>query len=431
MFHVKHLLFFVKSRPLHEWLFLLFLATAFFQTRIIYFPELAYIGSYFSYPKAIMVYLNDILFVTALLTWLGFTWNKISWKPVLFGLPFLIIGGIGLFHVEHWQISVFQLVKWIELFAISWYIWNNRHSPIVKIGFWVIFIALLFQAGLALAQFHVNGEVGLNWLGEYVPDPNSAGAATFEINGFKHIRGYGTFPHPNVLAGSLVFGLLMGLYSVSRETKLKWLVSISTIFITLGLVVTLSRTAWLAALVGTCVLVAINLRQSSKNWLRYWIFIAIVSCGTMAIMYPNILVNRSLDSGSASQAYTHRAFYNEAGFKVFQAHPWFGTGPGNYIPTMEQVFHVEQWQYQPPHNVGIYLLAEFGILGIIALTLTIVKTLRFTWNKKVSWLALASIFALIILFTLDHYLISIQPGRLTLFAIIPLILLYQDVSQPV
>src|SRR3989344_9015478 len=98
--------------------------------------------------------------------------------------------------------------------------------------FWLILVASCFQAGLAIWQYLNQYSAGFRLLGEEFLRPGLTGLAEFPSHGVVNpavaqflpylstisdtfslnMRAYGTFPHPNVLAGFLLFGILANLY---------------------------------------------------------------------------------------------------------------------------------------------------------------------------------------------------------------------------
>src|SRR3989338_4321320 len=160
-----------------------------------------------------------------------------------------------------------------------------------QVVFWLILVSSSFQAGLAIWQYLNQYSAGHRYLGEEFLRPGLSGLAEFPSNGVVNpaiaqflpnlstisdgfslnMRAYGTFPHPNVLAGFLFFGILASLYllyfspphstpphSWGRKgggVHVKTLVlSLSLILLTTGQVVTFSRLAWVVTGLATLAL---------------------------------------------------------------------------------------------------------------------------------------------------------------------------------
>ena len=79
-------------------------------------------------------------------------------------------------------------------------------------------VGALLQAALGIAQFAVQHDVGLRWLGEPVLRTDMRGVAVFyDIHHAKILRAYGTFPHPNVLAAYLMTALWVTAWMWARH----------------------------------------------------------------------------------------------------------------------------------------------------------------------------------------------------------------------
>ncbi len=436
MLHMKQ--YFLNFRQLPIWelafyLFLIFLPT---QIRIIFSPSSAYINSYFSYPLAFLVYASDILLFTAIVSYIVFSRKKyVSQLKTLYILSILMIIWviIDLFHVKHLGLGLFQAFKWIEFILIVVFVAAISNPRIFKISGWILFISGIFQSILGILQFHVQHSVGLRLLGEYVPDALTPGAATIDV-GSKLLRAYGTFPHPNVLSGFLIISLITGFYIASRATfnSVKLFSYFGLFSLYIGLFVTFSRVSWvLAGLITVLWLVRIYLRDNWKTSLKILV-IAFVSCGTILLLWHNLLFTR-VQSLSGSKALTDRGTFDYFGIQVIKSHPFFGTGPGNYIPAIEKMFHLQPWEYQPPHNIFIYIGASLGLIGLVLFVWFLLTIFRSTWNTRPSDYRFALLllgFSLLFMSMFDHFLVTIQQGQLLFFTSLGLMAASNNLKKP-
>jgi hypothetical protein len=432
MFHVKQ---YLNNLKITEFVFLAFIITIPFQLRTILNFDSAFIGYYFSYPQAIFIYLSDLVFLTFLVTWFMYD-RHVERRDFIFILGFLT-AFTALFHVEQWGLWAYNLAKISQFLMILLFL---RHNPrLFKPILWILVGSGVIQAGTAVWQFHAQAAAGLRILGEHVPLVSDSGAATINVSGQKLLRAYGTMPHPNVLGGFLAVTLFLSLY-VSRETtklKHRLYVSCGTIVIFTGLLVSFSRSAWLAALFGMGTMFIIDLiHNRTRQAIISWLFL-IVSCGTLLLAYQNYVIPRSADVSLDSQAVDYRGTFNKLGFDVIKQHPITGIGLGQYVSYLKSTVEREDWAYQPPHNGFILVFAEIGIIGVI-LRFLMFYYLCFTWdNDKYQYYILNTysstlIGTLFVLAMLDHYLVTIQQGRLLLAVCIGLVLINQkNVSQPV
>lgn len=444
---VKH----INRKKIVEWFFYLFLISIPLQTRIIYATDQAYVSWYFNYHLAIILYLSDLIFLVCFTLW--FTWNiphlnKNRENTYIFIFLLLVLGLIGLFHVKQFNLGWYSWIKWLELFLVFIFIarfTSNIRARVLNL----LFIVGVLEAMLGILQFHVQHDLGLGWLGEYIAPLGTPGLSTISIGTDKVIRAYGTMPHPNVLAGFLVFPLLLGFYYVSsafsklsadkqdyvsRGTFTAIIVSsVGIVLILWGIAVTFSRSAWLGAGIGILLWLIYLLFQKSWKNLGLSLVLVIVSCGTLFFSYkPYVLARGNLNLEQSNVAISDRKFFNSLALEEFKQKPWFGVGIGNYIPELVAKKNLEPWQYQPPHNAFLMLLVEWGIVGL-GIFLFFIGHI-FYLNKKnfkepLFVLLSISLIAIVIISFFDHYFVTIQQGRLILFTLLGLLASLQNLKD--
>lgn len=131
-------------------------------------------------------------------------------RETLYLLIFLGWVGLSIFWSQYQPIAVYRFFTFAEivLFAIL-AIKSLNNLKWLKIAFFAVILNGLFQSLMGIAQFIHNSSLGFSLLGESIIGPNIDGVAKILISGEKHIRAYGTFPHPNILAGFLLIPLFM------------------------------------------------------------------------------------------------------------------------------------------------------------------------------------------------------------------------------
>jgi O-antigen ligase len=280
--------------------------------------------------------------------------------------------------------------------------------------------------------------LGLRFLGEYIAPRGTLGLATIDRGTEKLVRAYGTFPHPNILSAFLVLGICFGLYLVSRETvqpkisKLKLsIVSCGTIILFVGTFLTFSRLAWAGSAIAIACFMWNNVFYKKYKTVFLLTFIAIVSCGTILITYPRLpfILVSSLDSKSNSVVL--RESFNKMGIDLVKQNPILGSGSGSYVNQMQQKYDLADWQYQPAHNIYIFMAVELGLTGLVAFIFLIWQAIRSAWNKKslASFTLLVSLLIFILISNFDHYFVTIQQGQLMFFTVLGLCLAVNPVSQ--
>jgi hypothetical protein len=425
MFHVKHLIKSLKNLSIFELCYLLFAFSIPFQLRTILNTDLAYIGSTFSYHKAIFFYLSDLLFLVTLFCFFYFQKGKL---PYIVFLP-LLWAFLELFHVKQLGLGIYSLVKLAEFWLIIGI--TAQVKDIVKPSIWMLIIGGFIQSVIAVLQFHVKHGLGLGFLGEYVPHLSELGAATLQIGSEKVLRAYGTMPHPNVLGGFLAIIFALWFY-VSRETNWKKsrfiYILCGTVMLSWGLLVDYSITAWVATGLLSVVFIAYQLSKKAYRTAIIWCLVLVVSCGTLTWFYKDIVFPRTAEISSNSKSYAYRSQFNSYGMQIIMDNP-LGIGPGQYISYLQDYKPgLESWQYQPPHNIFLLYIAEYGIIGLLIAIFTIYK-FGFTWNNSNKLLFIMFFCLIVVLGNLDHYLLTIQQTFLLFAFLIGLVISSKDVSQ--
>lgn len=334
---------------------------------------------------------------------------------------------------------------------------GERENMII---FWLILATACIQSLLAIYQYLSQASVGFTILGEEFLRPGIKGVAKFATHGIANpllyeffpnlsaisdtsvvIRGYGTFPHPNVLAGFLFMGILASLYLLyfSRE---KLFSALALIIVSTGLVVTFSRLAWgvtFLAVVGFFGIVffkyrrrqtqdirSLQLERASKN--LYFpgrasliLVIFLIAFGLNLFLFSTQIKDRltgqDIKNVENSENYVDRKTYGKVAWNMFKANPIFGTGLRNFVAEMDDYSEERllPYQHQPVHNIYLLTLAEAGILALLTLILLLLNIVRRALiNKKspAGEMLLIVFFGFLILGLFDHYFISIHQGGL-------------------
>ena len=194
------------------------------------------------------------------------------------------------------------------------------------------------------------------------------------------LRAYGTFGHPNVLAGWSVVALLITIQLHKQRAVRKFGIYFPLLLTTLIVLLTQSRSAALTLFALVIPFYAI------KKFKPRLIYFAII-LSSLFYLLPSMSPPRS--DLSTSQ----RLSLQGLSLKVIAQHPVFGTGTQASISVYPSVAP-ENRLLQPDHNSLTLFLSWFGIFGLLA----IVYVLRSS---------LSSIFYLLIplapLLALDHY----------------------------
>jgi len=349
-------------------------------------------------------------------------------------LLFLAWAGLSVFWAQYKPIAVY---KFLTLVEIALFVLISIKTLKSQKWFRASLLALLFnssiQALLGIVQFAKNGSVGLHVLGESIVGPNIDGVAKVIIEGEKHIRAYGMFPHPNILAGFLIFPLLLLLVegknrsnNVSRETLLgfipDWLFYVCVVLVATGFALTLSRSAFLGIFVGLAVFILPPIKGGSRTFILPISFLVSIALVTVFLF--------QFTSFFSTQSIQERSLYQSVSYETISAHPVKGIGIGQFV-LYEYLKHpkLESWQYQPVHNSYLLIFSELGTVGFVLLLLFLVfVSLKFLRDETVIipyYLTYTILYCIIISFLtisfFDHYFWDIKIG--TLIFVLPIIFL--------
>jgi hypothetical protein len=205
------------------------------------------------------------------------------------------------------------------------------------------------------------------------PTPDSPERRLFEAR-LESTEPYATFGLANSLAGMLVpwtlLLLAIGLEPPSRlrlDTRRRIVWGVALILLLLCLLLTKSRSAWLALLFGGGLLA---LEIGSRDWgmVKRWSWVVVL----ILILAVGLgLLSGTLDREILTEAglsLRYRLEYWEGARQMLADHPWLGCGPGNF-----QEYYT---RYKPPqasetvadpHNLFWEVAATSGWLGGFAL----------------------------------------------------------------
>jgi O-antigen ligase len=386
--------------------------------------------------NSVFLYLGDVIFAAILL--LAILRKGIGFeKKDIFLLLFMVIAAISLFATSSLGISAFRLVKLIEFVLLYIYICRNIGFIGINRVLSVIFYSGVFQSILAIAQFIKQGSIGIKFVEAGVYNPNSPGVANFVLNGEKILRSYGSFPHPNVLAGFLLmaifcfYGLFLQREFKGNSKEIKG--NLIFLVIVFGLFLTFSRTVIVVFLIGSLVMFLTQILKRMKIIKLFGLFL--VSCILVIIILFPYFKARFFTVSLDEQAIDLRFFYNKMALSMIKDKPLLGIGIGNFVNYSKnyetylraagkfvgESKGVPDWVFQPVHNIYLLIGSEIGIIGLLAfLGFIILNIWRSNLLKEVRPLALLFIGFLIIALA-DHYFWTLQQGGIMFWLALALV----------
>lgn len=253
-------------------------------------------------------------------------------------------------------------------FALTWlvYLYAVNERP----RLWPALVAVIsVQSLIAVAQFLVQADLGLEIMGELPLNPAFEGVTVLFAREQPWLRAYGLTAHPNFLGAMLAALLALLLPAYQRSGDLSRKIMAATLALGMaGLLVTFSRSAWLALALGTAtwLLLQTDLRRFvTQGRHREAIILALpvtLIVVLFLILYPDLVLSRflTLDRPLEARSIYRRLYDARLAMAVAGDHPWLGAGLGHYVDAARQLSS----SAERVHNVFLLVLAELGLVGL-------------------------------------------------------------------
>jgi O-antigen ligase len=348
----------------------------------------------------IIVYPSDLLALFAIAAW----WMT-PYRRRVGRLPRWLVGTLAalallaavsaLWAPLAW-LSLYQAARLWLLFALFLVVATAAEArPALA---WGLLISGALQAGVGLAQFTLQRSLGLRDLGEIVMRPEWSGAGVITVGGIPTLRAYGLTQHPNLLAGSLVVAVLIGVGLAVARGAPRWQTAAAVILTGLsftGLLLTFSRAAWLGLAVGGPVTLALLARPAVRGcvaWRAAWATIAVLAVIGLvfaASQWPLLRPRLGLSvEGVEIRSVDERSGLEASAWTLVEEHTWLGVGYGNFAialwlrkPPALAAYPI----YQPVHRVPLLALAELGLPGAALWLILALGPWITLWRRRKTW----------------------------------------------
>ena len=334
---------------------------------------------------------------------------------------------------------IFATAKWVAVYRwlrigqwfLTWYLVKINKKEIISGLKKVIPVWIILEVFLSLAQV-INGG-SLNgiwwWLGERRFTYGGIGIAQLRFFDEGWIRAYGTFSHPNSLAGFLLLSWWWwksNLPPTPFFNKMgRWIVNWSVI---LGIILTGSRVIWgLTAIMliwDQISIKSLKLHVKSKKFKRELIgkicLVLGITCLALGVISINYRVSDFV-GGWDINSWNKREMLGLSAVKTIEKSPLFGVGAGNFVVNLPKYQSGNFYWMQPVHNVFLLIWSEIGMLGIIGIGVFLTTNNSFQIlrlvNRKYWWiLAIVGVSGMF-----DHYWITLPQNTWLLALILGLI----------
>jgi O-antigen ligase len=344
----------------------------------------------------------------------------------------LIVLGVSFFAFSFFTTSSLRGTTewWMEALVLGAFFWTLKQwVSLREFSFWFV-LSLLPHALLGIWQAMSQQAVGAALLGIAAQEPAVRGVAVIEAGGLRWLRSYGGFPHPNILGGWLVVGVLVASVALKEQLlarKQRIFYYLSLVVCSLGLVFSYSRSAWLSLVLflGVSALSLLFSREKTHRLQSLLVMsLILLSCMSAILIRPNLIfVRAQTETRLEQKSLSERAQGIQNGLRILREHPFVGSGFGaNGLVIAELDLKEGHAPTIPisPHFIPLLAAAELGLVGMALLFVILLFLLRIRDGliQRRHFFSLSTILPLLVLLPIpcvDHYLWSYWSGKVLCF----------------
>lgn len=374
-------------------LFLFFLPT---QLGKHFFPTFAYLNGVKIDYLAPTIYLTDLLAVI-LIAFSGKRLLRNIHKNLFLWLSVILVFITQSLTAPRPLLAFYFLLKLLELVCVYQVAKEMKNERLVMGAF---LLGGLLQLFLAVGQLMANTSLQgvFYFLGERYLTTAHPEIAQASLLGKQFLRPYGTFSHPNSLAG---FYLLLYFYTLINKRLSQFLITktLSLFVFSLLVFISFSKSAIMVYLFLTIIYVAYHGRKC-----RLCLLARLAITAVVAFIF--------LMAQTDPQSLDKRLTLFRDGWLIFQNHWLWGTGLGQYL-IYQANLPSRYWYFflQPAHNIFFLFFTQTGVIigGLIIFLLF--QNFKKEGKRSVFWFCF-----LVVLMTgmADHYWLTLQQNLLLL-----------------
>lgn len=421
---------------IERWVWYLFLATAAWQTRLIVWQA----DSHFIEWRSASVYLSDVLMAALFVFWAV---SVVRGESVRVRTTDWLLGALfaaavlSLANAEHLSVGLIGLLRLAQCVALYLYVRSHALSRFSADMSAVAFVVgALGQALLGIAQYALQRDVGIRWVGETLLRTDMRGVAVFyDLAHEKVLRAYGALPHPNILAAVLMVALWVVVWlwvkhiNDSSRSAVLWHATAAVLLV--GMYLTFARTViavWAVAW-GVCAFVLWcdrisgswqNITLIRKRLVPLCITLGIVSVGFLVVQWPQVVARMTI--AVSDEAVQQRLRYNADALAsgdrwTFDVN-WTGVGIGNFTTWLARYDRaLPSFITQPAHNIYLMAYSEIGAVGLSVWVLWLASVVaaartHYRGEPAVRSAMIALTVSLLLIGSLDHFFWTLQQGRI-------------------
>lgn len=396
------------------WLLIFFLPT---QLGKHFWPNFAFVSGIRVDYLSPTLYLTDILIIGILGLWgwgkmINDQWLMVNWlKRYWWVLAIFIYLLTNALFAQNQGAALYKFLKIIEFGLLGLYVAKNNF--LITNYQLPISLAVVYSSLIAIAQFLKQSSLGgiFWWLGERSFSAGTPGISLGEFSGKLFLRPYGTFSHPNSLAGFFLVSLILVLgYNIQHPTSNRVARWLAATLGTITIVLSFSRTVWLIGLMLAFFVIGCRLLRSKKYGL-FFISLAIFGASLFWLL-------PSLEGKSVQE----RTELTKTATLIIQSAPLTGVGLNNFIVQLPKFWQAKTIYFlQPAHNIFLLITAETGLVGLVIflwfLYLTFKKLLEIGNKQSLllrNWKLVIPLLVILLTGVADHYWFTLQQNQLLL-----------------
>jgi len=302
-----------------------------------------------------------------------------------------------------------RLFEFLTIFALGKLLLKN--ISVIKVTTIFMWTGIL-ELGLGLSQMILRKAIQgpFYFIGERLFDINTLGIAKASLNGIDFLRPYGSFSHPNSLAGFylLLYFFVLTNKNINKHIYLKF---IALFVFSILVFISFSKIAILTYLV-------LNIFYLLKNKASCKI------CNISKVATSFVLSAIFMFAQTDLLTVDKRIELAKNSLSIIGKSPLFGVGIYNYL-VAQSTFTSKYFLFfnQPVHNIFLLFVAEFGLLMTAFLIFKLVTKFNF---KKITEAQLIIVLAIAMTGFFDHYWFTLMQNFFLLAVI--LVISFQDRS---
>lgn len=383
----------------------------------------------------LILFASDLFLLATLASWilgLALQPHRLKAGPLFLSAPILglcVVSAVSAVTSVDPAISAYHVIRLVGLTGLYFFALNE-----VSLNQLILPVALqaCIQAMVGIAQVLQQHSLGIDSLQELALDPSWSGVSVILADGIRTLRAYGLTDHPNILGGCLAFGLLwMGAWYAGSRTRWHTLLTVAFSLSTLGLLLTFSRSAWLALAGGLGAIIFLFVATRQGEPLARWLSLAGAAMILLVpflwhnLPYLGVRLNANDAFGQVTlenRSLSERDYLVQGTLEIWREHPLLGIGIGA-SPEAERLRYPDPNEfgadYQPVHVALLAVLVETGPIGaILYLAAMALPWFALAWNRKrlIFSPALIGMTGILLAVTvvgfLDYYAWLLAPGQL-------------------